>query len=165
MGTAVDAFEFPPGLEWVNTSQVPASAALRGRVTLIYFWTFDCVNCINLLADLAWLENRYHDGLSVIGIHTPRYTSQRTAAAVLKAVETVRERLGEIVLPLPETVSIIRTTGKEESGAAYCRGPAIVLPANLIRQGEAGLARLVAHEMFHVLSSHNADLRREYLAL
>ncbi|UXI70348.1 thioredoxin-like domain-containing protein [Tahibacter amnicola] len=86
MGTAVDAFEFPPGLEWVNTSQAPASAALRGRVTLIYFWTFDCVNCINLLADLAWLENRYHDGLSVIGIHTPKYTSQRTGSAVLKAV-------------------------------------------------------------------------------
>lgn len=87
------------------------------------------------------------------------------AAAVLKAFETVRERLGEIVLPLPETVSVVRTTGKEESGAAYCRGPAIVLPENLIHQSASGLERLVAHELFHVLSSHNADLRRDLYAI
>ncbi|TDR43975.1 NHL repeat-containing protein [Tahibacter aquaticus] len=86
MAQHVETFEFPAGLEWVNTIQVPSAESLRGRVTLLYFWTYDSVHCVNLLADLAWLENRYHDGLCIVGVHTPRYSGQRTAAAVLKAV-------------------------------------------------------------------------------
>lgn len=86
MAPQIDTFEFPAELEWVNTSQVPHGDQLRGRVTLLYFWTYDNVNSVNLLADLAWLENRHHDGLCVIGVHTPRYSAQRSGAAVLKAV-------------------------------------------------------------------------------
>jgi hypothetical protein len=86
MAQQIETFEFPAELEWVNTTQIPHSEQLRGRVTLLYFWTYDNINSVNLLTDLAWLENRHHDGLCVIGIHTPRYTAQRSAAAVLKAV-------------------------------------------------------------------------------
>ncbi len=75
-----------PELEWVNTDDPPALEQLRGRVTLLYFWTFDCVNCINALPDVRYLENKYHDGLSVIGVHTPKYAAQRSVASVLKAV-------------------------------------------------------------------------------
>lgn len=82
----VETFEFPAQLEWVNTPQPPQPDTLRGRVTLLYFWTYDDVHSVNLLTDLAWLQNRYHDGLCVIGVHTPRYDGQRQAAAVLKAV-------------------------------------------------------------------------------
>ena len=92
MSVVHEAFDFPAGLEWVNTAQAPSPANLHGRVTLIYFWTFDCVNCVNLIADLAWLENRYHDGLCVIGVHTPKYTGQRDARTVLKAVNRHRLR-------------------------------------------------------------------------
>jgi Thioredoxin-like/NHL repeat len=86
MPQQIETLEFPPGLEWVNTAQAPVAETLRGRVTLLYFWTFDCVNCLNLLADVAWLESRHHDGLCVVGVHTPRYAGQRDGAAVLKAV-------------------------------------------------------------------------------
>lgn len=86
MAQQIETFEFPAELEWVNTTQVPHVDQLRGRVTLLYFWTYDHVSSVNLLADLAWLENRHHDGLCVIGVHTPRYGAQRNAAAVLKAV-------------------------------------------------------------------------------
>ncbi|HSX61895.1 MAG TPA: thioredoxin-like domain-containing protein [Tahibacter sp.] len=86
MGQQVEAFEFPAELDWVNTDQVPRRDQLLGRATLLYFWTCDHVNSVNLLADVAWLESRHHDGLCVIGVHTPRYSAQRTAAAVLKAV-------------------------------------------------------------------------------
>jgi thiol-disulfide isomerase/thioredoxin len=86
MNARVQAPELPPALEWVNTDQPPTLAALRGRVTLLHFWTFDCVNCLNLLPDLRYVENKYHDGLSVIGIHTPKYAYQREATPVLKAV-------------------------------------------------------------------------------
>jgi len=86
MNARVNAPALPAALDWVNTDAPPKLEALRGRVTLLSFWTFDCVNCTNLLPDLRYLENKYHDGLSVIGVHTPKYEYQRQSAAVLKAV-------------------------------------------------------------------------------
>ena len=86
MNARRSAPEFSPALEWINTDQPPSIEVLRGRVTLLHFWTFDCVNCINSLPDLRYLENKYHDGLSVIGMHTPKYEYQRHPAPVLKAV-------------------------------------------------------------------------------
>jgi thiol-disulfide isomerase/thioredoxin len=86
MNARVAAPPLPPALEWINTDQPLSLDALRGRVVLVNFWTFDCVNCINLLPDLRYFENKYHDGVSVIGIHAPKYDYQRQGAAVLKAV-------------------------------------------------------------------------------
>src|SRR5579885_1578002 len=86
MNARVAAPALPKTLEWVNTDTPPTLDALKGRVTLLHFWTFDCVNCINLLPDLRYFENKYHDGLSVIGVHSPKYDYQRQADAVLKAV-------------------------------------------------------------------------------
>lgn len=86
MNARIAAPELPPSLDWVNTDTPPNLAALRGRVTLLNFWTFDCVNCRNVLPDLRFLENKYHDGLSVIGVHTPKFEYQRHSEPVLKAV-------------------------------------------------------------------------------
>lgn len=89
---------------------------------------------------------------------------EEDAAAVRDAINFVADRLAGFDLKLPEVVAIVRTTGKEESGAAYCRGPSIVLPANMLRKDAAGLRRLVAHELFHVLSTHDPELRRDLYA-
>ena len=78
--------EFPASLDWVNVSEAPMLSALRGRVALLWFFSYDNVNCWNLLPDLAWLESRYNDGLSIFGIHCPKFPHQRDASAVLKAV-------------------------------------------------------------------------------
>jgi thiol-disulfide isomerase/thioredoxin len=86
MNARVEAPELPASLEWINTDQPPTLRGLRGRVTLLHFWSFDYINCINLLPDLRYFENKYHDGLSIIGVHTPKYEYQREAAPVLKAV-------------------------------------------------------------------------------
>jgi thiol-disulfide isomerase/thioredoxin len=86
MNARVAAPALPPALEWINTDQALSLEALRGRVVLVNFWTFDCVNCINQLPDLRYFENKYHDGVSVISIHAPKYDYQRQSAPVLKAV-------------------------------------------------------------------------------
>jgi DNA-binding beta-propeller fold protein YncE len=78
--------EFPPGLEWVNTSVAPSLAHLRGRVALIWFWSYDSVNCWNLMRDLHRLSDKYHDGLTVIGVHCPKYPRQCESEGVLSAV-------------------------------------------------------------------------------
>ena len=86
MNARVAAPELSSALEWVNTDEAPTLAALRGRVVLLNLWSFDGVNCTNALPDIRFLENKYHDGLSVVGVHTPKYEYQRSAAPVLKAV-------------------------------------------------------------------------------
>jgi hypothetical protein len=62
-------------------------------------------------------------------------------------------------LPLPPVVLLVKTTGLEEGGAAYCRGPAIVLPQNMVDGPASRLKNILPHELFHVVSSHNPMLR------
>ncbi len=69
------AKEFPADLEWVNATRAPQLAELRGRVILLWFWTYDCVNCWSVVPDLRFLEDKYHDGLTVVGVHSPEISA------------------------------------------------------------------------------------------
>ncbi|ANB17472.1 redoxin family protein [Dokdonella koreensis] len=82
--------ELPAGLEWVNSDDPPRLATLRGRVVLVWFWSGDSIPCANLVQDLAVLQARHHDGLSIVGIHCPKYGAQCASAVVLKAVNRLR---------------------------------------------------------------------------
>jgi hypothetical protein len=62
-------------------------------------------------------------------------------------------------LPFPPVVTLIQSTGREEGQAAYCRGSAIILPQAKVTGQPSGLERLLNHELFHILSSHNPRLR------
>lgn len=79
--------------------------------------------------------------------------------AVSESLARLSKPLGELRLPLPKTVLLIRTSGQEESGAAYTRGTAIVLPQNVVAYSPDRLDRLLAHELFHVLSRHDGAFR------
>ena len=92
MQSRAPAMEFPADLAWVNTDHPPRIAGLRGRVGLIWFWSYDSVNCWNMVPDLGRLEDKYHDGLTVVGMHCPKYPHQRDDAAVLQAVNRLRLR-------------------------------------------------------------------------
>lgn len=83
---------FAPDLDWVNVAHAPRMDRLRGRVVLLHFWAYGCVNCANVIDDLKYLETKHHDGLSVIGVHTPKFTQQRQTSAVLKAVNRLHIR-------------------------------------------------------------------------
>lgn len=78
---------------------------------------------------------------------------------VEQAFERIRPSLGEFSLNWPESVLFVHTTGEEEGGAAYTRGKAVILPRTRLDQSPDKLARLVAHELFHVLSRHHRELR------
>jgi len=70
-----------PGLDgavdWLNVSSPIAIADLRGKVVILDFWTYGCVNCMHVLKDLKTLEQRFPDELAVIGIHSPKFTNER----------------------------------------------------------------------------------------
>ena len=77
----------------------------------------------------------------------------------------VREKLDRLKLAFPQTVLIVQTTGKEEGSAAYCRGNAVVLPRNVVGKDKRHLEELITHELFHILSRNNPDLRRSLYAI
>jgi len=79
--------------------------------------------------------------------------------SVQAAFEGIRPVVREMSVSFPSVIQIIKTTGKEEGNAAYTRGAAIVLPATFLAKGREELKRLVCHELFHVLSRQNPELR------
>jgi hypothetical protein len=75
------------------------------------------------------------------------------------SLSRLSRRLADFRLPLPKTVLLIRTTGEEEGDAAYTRGSAIVLPTKALAYPPSQLDRLLAHELFHLVSRQDGALR------
>ena len=76
-------------------------------------------------------------------------------------MERVSGRIRGWRLPLPPTVTLVKTTGKEEGGALYTRGAAIFLPEEFVRGlGSESRENVLIHELFHVLSRNAPDLQR-----
>jgi DNA-binding beta-propeller fold protein YncE len=65
------------GTAWLNVARPLSWADLRGKVVLLDFWTYGCINCMHLLPDLRVLEERFRQELVVIGVHSPKFTNER----------------------------------------------------------------------------------------
>ena len=75
---------------WLNSEPLTAES-LRGKVVLIDFWTFDCINCRNALPYVrAWAEKYGDQGLVVIGVHSPEFAYERKVDNVKRAVRDLR---------------------------------------------------------------------------
>src|ERR1700757_2391200 len=73
---------------WLNTGGKELTlSGLRGRIVILDFWTFCCINCLHVLDELRPLEERYADVLVVIGVHSPKFEHEKDPAAVKAAVE------------------------------------------------------------------------------
>ncbi|AGU51668.1 thioredoxin-like domain-containing protein [Variovorax paradoxus B4] len=71
---------------WLNSAPL-APEALRGKVVLVDFWTYSCINCLRTLPYLrAWAEKYKDAGLVVIGVHSPEFAFEKQPANVRKAV-------------------------------------------------------------------------------
>jgi thiol-disulfide isomerase/thioredoxin len=92
------------GRGWLNTGGTSVTLAdLRGRIVLLDFWTFACVNCLHVLDELRPLEERYRDVLVTIGVHSPKFVHEQEADAVRAAVQ--RYAVHHAVLDDPELVT------------------------------------------------------------
>jgi thiol-disulfide isomerase/thioredoxin len=85
---------------WINSERPLTLADLRGRVVLLDFWTFCCINCLRVIEELRPLERRFGDALVVIGVHSPKFPHEGTHAAVEQAVR--RHRVEHPVLDDPD---------------------------------------------------------------
>jgi cytochrome c biogenesis protein CcdA/thiol-disulfide isomerase/thioredoxin len=76
--------------EWLNTSPLTRDA-LRGKVVLIDFWTYSCINCLRTLPYIrAWADKYKDKGLVVIGVHTPEFAFEKDLDNVKRAVKELR---------------------------------------------------------------------------
>ena len=76
------------GRGWLNTGARALSLAdFRGRVLVLDFWTFCCVNCLHVLDELRPVEEQYPDALTIVGVHSPKFEHEADPDALAAAVE------------------------------------------------------------------------------
>jgi thiol-disulfide isomerase/thioredoxin len=81
------------GIQQWHNSQPLNLDSLRGKVVLIDFWTYSCINCIRTLPYVRkWYESYKDQGLVVIGVHTPEFPYEKDVRNVARAIE--RHKLG-----------------------------------------------------------------------
>lgn len=84
-------------VEWLNSSPL-TTEALRGKVVLIDFWTYSCINCIRTVPYVrAWAEKYRDQGLVVIGVHAPEFAFE-------KKIDNVRKAVGDFKINYPVAI-------------------------------------------------------------
>lgn len=80
---------FDGGGPWINSPPLDL-AAMRGKVVMVEFWTFECYNCLNALPHVKVLEAKYRNrGFVVVGVHTPEFPREKVEANVRDRVKSL----------------------------------------------------------------------------
>lgn len=74
------------GEAWLNTSGPISIKDLRGKVVLLDFWTYCCINCMHVLPDLKYLEKKYRKELVVIGVHSAKFDNEKKSENIRQAI-------------------------------------------------------------------------------
>ncbi|KAM3290783.1 protein SUPPRESSOR OF QUENCHING 1, chloroplastic [Capsicum chacoense] len=79
--------EFPSKLDWLNSAPLQLGRDLKGKVVLLDFWTYCCINCMHVLPDLEFLEKKYKDmPFVVVGVHSAKFDNEKDLEAIRSAV-------------------------------------------------------------------------------
>ena len=84
--TRVRAPEIQGGSGWLNTDKPLSLAALKGKVVLLDFWTYGCINCIHIIPDLKKLEAKYPNELVVIGVHSAKFKNEKETENIRRII-------------------------------------------------------------------------------
>ncbi|HEX5873602.1 MAG TPA: thioredoxin-like domain-containing protein [Pyrinomonadaceae bacterium] len=82
----VRAPEIEGGQGWLNTDKPLSLAALKGKVVLLDFWTYGCINCIHIIPDLKKLEAKYPNNLVVIGVHSAKFQNEKETENIRRII-------------------------------------------------------------------------------
>jgi thiol-disulfide isomerase/thioredoxin len=83
----IHAPELSGAVEWLNVPHpLTLKKDLRGKIVLLDFWTYGCINCMHVLPDLKQLEQKYRDELVVIGIHSAKFTNERKSDNIRRII-------------------------------------------------------------------------------
>ncbi len=82
----VRAPEIEGGRGWLNTDKPLSLAALKGKLVLLDFWTYGCINCIHIIPDLKKLEAKYANQLVVIGVHSAKFQNEKETENIRRII-------------------------------------------------------------------------------
>src|SRR5689334_7681532 len=82
----VRAPEITGGRGWLNTDKPLSIATLKGKIVLLDFWTYGCINCIHIIPDLKKLEAKYANQLVVIGIHSAKFANEKETENIRRII-------------------------------------------------------------------------------
>src|SRR5262249_57390257 len=71
---------------WLNTDKPLSLAALKGKVVLLDFWTYGCINCMHIIPDLKRLEKKYPNELVVIGVHSAKFENEKNTENIRRII-------------------------------------------------------------------------------
>ena len=71
---------------WLNTDKPLSLSALRGKVVLLDFWTYGCINCMHIIPDLKRLEKKYPNELVVIGVHSAKFENEKETENIRRII-------------------------------------------------------------------------------
>jgi DNA-binding beta-propeller fold protein YncE len=83
----VRAPELAGAVDWLNVDAPLTLKALRGKVVLLDFWTYGCINCVHVLPDLKRLEAKYANELVVIGVHSAKFPNEKVTENLRRIVQ------------------------------------------------------------------------------
>jgi len=139
------------GRGWLNTGGKELKLAdLRGKIVILDFWTFCCINCLHVLDELRPLEQKYADVLTIIGVHSPKFEHEKDPDALAAAVE--RYGVEHPVLDDPQLEMWQQYTAKAWPTLSVV-DPEGYLVASMAGEGHAeGLTRLIEQ----IVAEHDA---------
>lgn len=82
----IPAPELTGGTAWLNVSMPLTLADLKGKVVLLDFWTYCCINCMHIIPDLKRLEAKYPNEFVVIGVHSAKFENERESENIRQAI-------------------------------------------------------------------------------
>lgn len=82
----VPAAELEGGVEWLNAGGPISIKDLRGKIVLLDFWTYCCINCMHVLPDLDYLEKKFGKEIIVIGVHSAKFDNEKETGNIRKAI-------------------------------------------------------------------------------
>ena len=78
---------FPDGKDWFNSPPLSLNKQLSGKIVVLDFWTYCCINCIHILPDLVELEKRYAGyPVAFVGVHSAKFDNEKVSANIREAV-------------------------------------------------------------------------------
>lgn len=78
--------ELPKNATWLNTDRPLSIKELKGRIVILDFWTYCCINCLQVLPYLKYLEQKYKNILTVIGVHSAKFDNDKNIPQISKAI-------------------------------------------------------------------------------
>lgn len=82
----VPAPELDGGVAWINTGKPLTIKDLKGKIVILDFWTLCCINCMHIMKELTELEEKYKNEVVVIGVHSPKFDTEKNNETLRKAV-------------------------------------------------------------------------------